>query len=324
MANPDQVFVEIEVEGDGNCFYRSLYKAAKYHPDASVFGRVLACFGIELGAANASAANASAANASAANAASNSNSSSAGKGKRISKSKAKTKKARAKAKSDEAEEDAFCTAIRHALAERFVDTDILDGTFDTWTEAAHAALGGQGKTWKESIDAAADEIAEAFENPAIFISTSADDFKEQLAAIVRQEGVYASQIDYDAVKTILASCGIILMSAEGRPRRAANISNLRTADADGSPVLMVRRMKKLDHYRAYITEEQFKAHKDEISPKPKSSVPKVSVAKFRKTMKAPKAQAAAAAAISMEAPIGASSSENSNYEAALAASLKNM
>jgi hypothetical protein len=75
MANPDQVFVEIEVDGDGNCFYRSLYKAAKYHPDAGVFRRVLDCFGIELGAASAT---------------SNSNSSEEGAGaKKKSKSKAR-------------------------------------------------------------------------------------------------------------------------------------------------------------------------------------------------------------------------------------------
>lgn len=77
------------------------------------------------------------------------------------------------------------------------------------------------------------------------------------------------------------------MSAGGRPQRIANISDLRTADADGKPVLMVRRMKALDHYRAYIAEEQFK---------PKSSVPKVSVAKFTKTMKVPKAASSALAA----------------------------
>jgi hypothetical protein len=292
MSNPDQVFVEVEVAGDGNCFYRSLYKAAKYHPDAGVFGRVLACFGIDLGAA-----------------ASNSNSSAEGAGaKKKSKSKAKTKKARAK--SDETEENAFCTAIRHALAERIIGTDLMDGTFSALTEAAGAALGGEEEIWKQAIDAAAEEIAEAFEDPAVFISTSADDFKEQLAEIVREEGVYASQIDYDAIKTILASCDLTLLSAEGRPRRLANISDLRTADADGRSVLMVRRMKALDHYRAYIAEEQFKAHKDEISPKPKSSATKVSVAKFRKTMRVPKGAAA-------------SSNEN-NLTAALAASLKNL
>lgn len=297
MADPNQVFVEVEVDGDGNCFYRSLYKSAKYHPDASVFNNVLNCFHLDL-AAVASV--------------SNSNSSvSSTKGK----SKSKTKKLKAKkAKSDETEENAFCTAIRHALAERIIGTALMDGTYAALTEAAGEAIGGEEERWEQLIDAAADEIAEEYEDPAVFISTSADEFKEKLAEIVRMEGVYASQLDYEAVKTILASCEIKLISAEGRPRRAADITELRTADADGRPVLMVRRMKAADHYRAYLTEEQFKAHKDEISPKPKSSVAKVSIAKFRKTLKAPKA-----------APRGPSNNnENSNFEAALAASLKNM
>lgn len=46
-------WVRIDVLGDGNCFYRSLYGAAKYHTDLSVFDDLLRCLG--LGRANLNA-----------------------------------------------------------------------------------------------------------------------------------------------------------------------------------------------------------------------------------------------------------------------------
>ncbi len=46
-------WVRINVLGDGNCFYRSLYGAAKYHTDPTVFDDLLRCLG--LGRANLNA-----------------------------------------------------------------------------------------------------------------------------------------------------------------------------------------------------------------------------------------------------------------------------
>jgi hypothetical protein len=50
-VNEDKVnnddYVQMEVRGDGNCFYYSVYGAAKYHVDPTVFGKLLACLEIE-------------------------------------------------------------------------------------------------------------------------------------------------------------------------------------------------------------------------------------------------------------------------------------
>ena len=43
----DDDYVQLDVPGDGNCFYYAIYGAAKYHTDPSVYGKLLACFGIE-------------------------------------------------------------------------------------------------------------------------------------------------------------------------------------------------------------------------------------------------------------------------------------
>jgi hypothetical protein len=51
IINKDKVndddYVQMEVTGDGNCFYYSVYGAAKYHADSTVFGKLLACLEIE-------------------------------------------------------------------------------------------------------------------------------------------------------------------------------------------------------------------------------------------------------------------------------------
>ena len=40
-------YVQVNVGGDGNCFYYSIYGAAKYHVDPTVFPKLLACFEIK-------------------------------------------------------------------------------------------------------------------------------------------------------------------------------------------------------------------------------------------------------------------------------------
>lgn len=44
MAGPRE-FVQLDVEGDGNCFYRAVYGAAKYHP-YGILERFLGCLGL--------------------------------------------------------------------------------------------------------------------------------------------------------------------------------------------------------------------------------------------------------------------------------------
>ncbi len=43
----DDDYVQVDVPGDGNCFYYAIYGAAKYHADPSIYGKLLTCFGIE-------------------------------------------------------------------------------------------------------------------------------------------------------------------------------------------------------------------------------------------------------------------------------------
>jgi hypothetical protein len=42
----DDDYVQIDVTGDGNCFYYSLYGAAKYHADGTTYDKLLTCMGI--------------------------------------------------------------------------------------------------------------------------------------------------------------------------------------------------------------------------------------------------------------------------------------
>jgi hypothetical protein len=41
-------WAKVNVAGDGNCFYRSLYEAAKFHTNPDVLGRLLDCFGMTI------------------------------------------------------------------------------------------------------------------------------------------------------------------------------------------------------------------------------------------------------------------------------------
>ncbi len=43
----DDDYVQLDVPGDGNCFYYAIYGAAKYHADPSIYGKLLTCFDIE-------------------------------------------------------------------------------------------------------------------------------------------------------------------------------------------------------------------------------------------------------------------------------------
>jgi len=316
MSAAEQVFREVDVAGDGNCFYRALYKAAKYHPDAGVFRRVLDCFDIEelvpVPVSN-----------------SNSNSSSEGKGR--SKAKAKTKKARAKAKvvTDEAEETAFAAAIREQLAAK-VKGDLFSimnaagagNTYEAWHSAAAEALGGEEARWNALIEEASEQLAEVFSTPEIMLSMEQDDFKGLIASIIRNDGVYASELDFTLIKFLLQRCGITLMTIDLRPDRPENVGNLRV-ESDGKPVLIVRRMRAMDHYRAIITDEQFAAHKGSIYPA--KSAAKVTLSGLRKLATAKKPKSAGAKSRKSKGAAAASNNNNNNngLAAALAASLKN-
>ena len=319
-AAAEQVFREVDVAGDGNCFYRALYKAAKYHPDASVFGRVLACFGIELDAATSS----------------NSNSSSAGK---KSKSKSKTKKV--KVKTDRAEESAFATAIRESLAAKVADDlfEVMEAadsghTYKAWHGAALEAIGDSPFRWQAALDEAAFELADPFVErdeegeiveykPEVMAAMSEADFKALVASIISEEGVYASELDYTFIKFLLNQCGIILMSVDLRPERPENVANLRVERA-GRPLLFVRRMRAANHYRAVITNEQYQANKSKIYS-PKSSADKVTVSGLMKvaTTKKAKVSSKSKTKSKSKGAAAASNSEN-NLAAALAASLEKM
>ncbi len=296
-AAAEPVFREVEVVGDGNCFYRALYKTAKYHPDKDVFGHVLDCFDIKLGPA-------------------------AGAG------------AGGHAETDKVEEDKFVTKIRDSLADK-VAAGISKqmkaagegSTYEAWHEAAAAALGGADALWNTLIDQASEELAAAFPEPEIMLSMDEEDFNNIIASIIRKESVYASEMDYRIIKFLLAQCRITLRSADLRPDRPENVANLAVDLPDGSPVLIVRRMRALDHYRAFIAEKQYLDNKDRIFPKGKRAE-KVTMSKLRKTAKAKAASKSKRKSKSKGAAAAASNSSNNNINnnlaAAMEASMKNM
>ncbi len=41
-------WARVNVKGDGNCFFRSLYEAAKFHTDPKVLNQLLECFGVDI------------------------------------------------------------------------------------------------------------------------------------------------------------------------------------------------------------------------------------------------------------------------------------
>jgi hypothetical protein len=230
----EREFVQIDVGGDGSCFYRAVYGAARHHPNGGILERLYACLAGELrnvlGLRNANAERHMVAFVE--------------------------------------NEDTFVDTIRGYLASAIANTDFLK-VFAKRDDPKAKNLYEQYHEWATTGDPMFDiymaeasaEFQEAFGDAAAFAELSEEDFKEAYAEILLDRGSYAAETEYQMVKFLLARCDLQLDSVNQADRRAPPKLNLTRL---GQPLLFVRRLLSMEHYSYLMDKAYYEAHKGMI------------------------------------------------------------
>ena len=218
-SNPDysHIWIDIDVIGDGNCFYRSLYHAALFHLDPTAFKRLLLCFCLNvdeydnedtLKAFMKVAAN----------------------GKKVPKQLA--------------HEHKFCNAARAALTNEIKYKDLFErmDNYDSEDYAspytilkATAELGQE--TWEATTQEFSAGFNKIFRNASTLTDMSEGQFANVYADIVRADREFVTQLEILMVNFMLRHCGLKIhtLNPDGK-YRANDIGILNANNLLAAPV----------------------------------------------------------------------------------------
>jgi hypothetical protein len=269
-------WARVNVAGDGNCFYRSLYEAAKFHTDPSVLVRMLGCFGAEIEQEE---------------------------GEDVTNL---TKQTKVEAKE---EEDDFCAIGRFIITNslRANSGEILDrlvggvvspyvvskryiqsliepfGVPDNTPIASldPAILEGVQTGWETYLSEMSDGFQTAFKDVQYFPQTRGE-FAERYACMISKDGEFTAELDINIINTILAPCNLIVhvLSTAGipdGPRRVVNPEGFDPLyvilDREGAhynflvaPTVYARHMKLLKQLARYQPDKVFYTHDELFRP----------------------------------------------------------
>lgn len=244
-------WARVNVAGDGNCFYRSLYEAAKFHTDPAVLERMLGCFGAEIEQeAGENVANL-------------------------------TKQTKSEARE---EEDDFCAIGRFIITNilRANSGDILDrlvegvrspydvnkeyiqmlieaGEFprDTRISALpEETLRQVQEGWEEYLSEMSAGFEAAFKDVRYFPQTRGE-FAERYACVIGKDGEFTAELDINIINTVLAPCNLIVhvLSTAGKPRGPRRVVN-----PPGFSALYVMLDREGSHYNFLVAPTVYSKH----------------------------------------------------------------
>jgi hypothetical protein len=205
-TNAPVEFVQIDVEGDGNCFYRAVYIAIKYHP-SKIQQTLLKCLGIP----------------------------------------------------PDIDENLFCQAMRDKLAKE-IRGDLFERMKRKEGSDLYETLLNSAKDsflWNAHMNSASRQFRNKFKDRVEFLRRTEEGFKKDFAEIISKSGVYASETDYKLFEYLLSECNVKIISVDPKTTELC-------IEDDGQPVLLVRKLKSVEHYNAIITKKQYEENKTEL------------------------------------------------------------
>ncbi len=220
-ADYSHIWIDIDVLGDGNCFYRSLYHAALFHVDPTAFKRLLLCFCLNVDDYD----NEDTLKVFAADAA-----------KAAAKKKTYNKQL--------AHEHEFCNAARAALANEIKYKDLfkrMDNADSEDYKSPYAILKEKAQLGQEIWSAIIGEFSHAFQHKfrraSTFTDMSEGKFANVYADIVRADREFVTQLEILMVNFMLRHCGLKIhtLNPDGK-YRANDIGTLNANNLLAAPV----------------------------------------------------------------------------------------
>ncbi len=310
MAEPE--FVQIDVDGDGSCFFRAVYGAARYRPDESdknkgpnnaILKRLYDClvggFGLRniIGLRNANIA------------------------------------------LHEAEfinnEDVFVDTIRAYLASAIANTDFLErfkeGQKNLYEQLMIYADHDRFLFNSYMVEAST-EFQDKFGDAAKFIKLTERKFKDEYASILLNRDSYAAENEYRMMKFLLNECGIQLDSINQKAGSSPAILDLKR---DNQPFLLVTRIQReykkengekitIEHYN-YLMEKKYYERNKTLQTGPEDD--RAALSQWRantQTYSTSKLKASAAKSAAKKSKAPAKTRKSSVNNSAVAAALANM
>ncbi len=225
-APPHSQWVSIDVIGDGNCFYRSLYYAALFSPDPNAFKRLLLCFCLNVDDYKDDLENYKEV-VTEYYVALEKHEEAAAAGKRA--------KAPAAPPSEMEHEHQFCSDVRAALANEIKYKDLFKRMDNSGLEdykSPYAILREKADLGPELWAAVVDEFSHTFKRKfrrvATFTAMSEEDFKETYADIVKADREFVGQLEILMLNFILRHCGLKIHVLD--PHGAATVADINNAN----------------------------------------------------------------------------------------------
>ncbi len=225
-------YLQFDTIGDGNCFYRSLYNAAKFHIIPGTFERLLRCLGLPAAITEKAFSD---------------------QLRRIVAQRIRGDILKDIAKAEAGGKRGF--TIYHSIRQRAkevaraeepnsnlpkkqVDKDLQESMKMLWELLKR--------------DASTEFRKELLKSPKYFLSLTEQQFKDKLASIIAQDCVFVSELDITIIDFILGHCGpnsVIL-------KRMTPADIFVPADeVNGVPIIYVRRVG--NHYNFFVKGSKF-------------------------------------------------------------------
>jgi hypothetical protein len=213
---PDD-YLQFDTIGDGNCFYRSLYNAAKFHIIPGTFERLLNCLGLPANISEKEFSN------------------------QLRKIVAKEVRGDLLQRIAQAENPAkrgytiYHQIRQHATAVRDLPFIPPDSLWNLYRK-----------------DASAEFKKEILKSPKFFLDLNEEKFKDILASIVAKDCVFVSELDISLIDFIVSSCGpnsVHIQRISPSDLRAPNDMH------NGVPNILIRRIR--NHYNFYVKGSKF-------------------------------------------------------------------